>query len=73
MTVAFDDSRVDWWGPLKYAWRMRAMQQAEKKPILLQCSGGGHFGGNELAEKAEQVAFVVTHATSGTRAHASDL
>lgn len=49
------------------------MQQAEKNPILLQCSGGGHFGGNELAEKAEQVAFVVTHATSGTRAHASDL
>jgi protease II len=36
------DTRVEWWGPVKFAWRLRAHQKADEQ-VLLLWGVGGHF------------------------------
>lgn len=42
VSAGLRDTRVEWWGPVKYAWRLRAHQQAAAE-VLLLWDGGGHF------------------------------
>eukprot|EP00892_Ulva_mutabilis_P003538 jgi/Ulvmu1/1556/UM110_0019.1 len=42
VSAGLRDTRVEWWGPVKYAWRLRAHQQ-DSAEVLLLWDGGGHF------------------------------
>ena len=41
VTTGTNDTRVEWWGPVKFAWRLRAHQQSQA-PILLSWGLDGH-------------------------------
>jgi len=51
------DSRVPWWGPVKFAWRLRQRQRAAH-PVLLQWGSGGHFD-EGADDRAVQIAFLL--------------
>lgn len=42
ITAGTQDTRVEWWGPVKFAWRLRAHQEGAA-PILLSWGRDGHF------------------------------
>lgn len=42
VSAGLRDTRVEWWGPVKYAWRLRAHQSGDGE-VLLLWDGGGHY------------------------------
>lgn len=50
VTTGTNDTRVEWWGPVKYAWRLRSHQTAGQ-PVLLSWTFEGHhcFDANQVA------------------------
>ena len=57
ITVGQMDSRVDWWGPVKYGWRIRRCQEGSE-PVYLQWDMGSHFN-DDADERAVQLAFML--------------
>jgi protease II len=60
VTVGTNDTRVEWWGPVKYAWRLRAHQQAANNPILLSWTFEGHHA-NHPNQVALERTFLLQH------------
>lgn len=59
ITTGLRDTRVEWWGPVKYAWRLRQHQESPN-PILLHWGNDGHFVTDPRAS-AVQHAFILHH------------
>ena len=60
VTTGTNDTRVEWWGPVKYAWRLRAHQQAPGNQILLSWTFEGHFS-HDPNQVALEKTFLLQH------------
>jgi oligopeptidase B len=62
VTAGLQDPRVPYWGPAKYAARLRECQLASGRPVLLSVEEeAGHFGaaGRQLLDAAEECTFLL--------------
>lgn len=59
VTTGTNDTRVEWWGPVKYAWRLRAHQDSEAQ-IILSWSLDGHYC-DSPNQVALEKAFLLMH------------
>jgi protease II len=72
VTTGTNDTRVEWWGPVKYAWRLRAYQEAPEHAILLSWTFEGHQAGdpNQVAlEKTFLLQHLITDDYGGKRSN----
>jgi hypothetical protein len=67
ITTGTKDTRVEWWGPVKFAWRLRANQLAPQNPILLSWGHDGHFC-DEPNQVALEKTFLLEHLVEGDEA-----